>query len=84
MFVARVVLGKPFTVLQSRHNTRRVAEFGPDAADCDSVLAECRATGRATAGLDMYREFVVYDRGQCYPELLVTFERTDEEDPAFQ
>ena len=49
----------------------------------DSILGECaRSKGFEKAELQRYREFVVYDRTHCYPELIITFKRVDEENPS--
>ena len=41
---------------------------------CDSLLAVTQATDPA-ARLHAFREFVVYDHTQCYPEYLIEYER---------
>ena len=70
LFLSRVTMGKPFVTQRTRTNIRRLEG---DAAGHDSLLSEIPSS--------KYREFVVYDRSQCYPELLIAIERTDEENP---
>ena len=61
LFLSRVSLGRVHHTSGPRTNERRA----PDGAD--SLL------GRA--GPMRYREFVVYDRTQCYPEYLLLYRR---------
>lgn len=83
MFLVRAVIGTPATVLQSMNNLRRPpcvkghselhGQFCKDAR-CDSVMAPTTST-HSGAFLQKYREFIVYDRAQCYPEFVIEFKR---------
>jgi len=86
LFLCRVCLGIPFVATQSLISIRRPpcrnGDIGPCVHDrADSVLAECKRTGNQNATLERYREFIVYDRSQCYPEFLITFKRVFIENP---
>eukprot|EP01128_Nolandella_sp_AFSM9_P008709 TRINITY_DN538_c0_g1_i7.p1 TRINITY_DN538_c0_g1~~TRINITY_DN538_c0_g1_i7.p1 ORF type:complete len:938 (+),score=243.88 TRINITY_DN538_c0_g1_i7:665-3478(+) len=77
IFLSRVVLGSPFHTKKSHRNVRRVPKDG-----CDSLVAESNwHSGRRDCKLHRYREFVVYDRAQCYPEFLIQFERVATANP---
>jgi hypothetical protein len=75
--------GTPAIVLQQMNNLRRPpctqghtelrGQFCKDPR-ADSVLAPTSAT-HPGAFLHKYREFIVYDRTQCYPEFLIEFKR---------
>ena len=73
MFVARVVLGIPFEAVEPKNRARRPPHM-PDKPELffDSVIGVTKKT-HSNAYLERYREFVVYDRRQTYPELLVEF-----------
>ncbi len=83
MFLVRAVIGTPAIVLQQMNNLRRPpctqghtelrGQFCKDPR-ADSVLAPTSAT-HPGAFLQKYREFIVYDRTQCYPEFLIEFKR---------
>lgn len=76
LIVARVSLGRPYTTSAALHCRRppcaRGAACGSDvcahARPHDSVIAEA-------AGTRLFREFVVFERGQTYPEYVVTLDR---------
>jgi hypothetical protein len=77
-----VVLGHPF-VTQKRHTKIRrpptvKGEFDswPPSTDprCDSLLATT-ADQFPSSFLKKFREFVVYEHSQCYPEYLIEYER---------
>jgi hypothetical protein len=79
IFLARVCLGEPHSTLRSTSGMKRP----PPRSDkpnllYDSVRAECQqhhTSGKPNASLQRYREFIVFDRKQTYPELLITFRR---------
>jgi len=86
VFLSRVCLGTPFVTLEPLQSIRRPPCREGDNVPChheraDSVLAECRRTGFQNAALERYREFIIYDRVQCYPEFLITFKRVFVENP---
>eukprot|EP00161_Ancyromonas_sigmoides_P009669 TRINITY_DN239_c1_g2_i3.p1 TRINITY_DN239_c1_g2~~TRINITY_DN239_c1_g2_i3.p1 ORF type:complete len:1507 (-),score=409.47 TRINITY_DN239_c1_g2_i3:10-4530(-) len=75
MFLSRVALGRPHERPPQMHlnNQRRAPCLHGGHTDCtheraDSVVC----VGSARFG---YREFMVYDRRQAYPELLIEFKR---------
>ena len=76
MFLARVALGTPCEQLKGLDAKERRAPARPGGGDrrFDSVLGVTTAS-HPGALLRRFREFVVYDRRQCYPELLVEFRR---------
>jgi hypothetical protein len=76
LFIARVVLGLPFVALAPRNKEYRAPPL-PDQPSrfYNSVIAVTTETHPA-AHLKTFREFVVYDRHQSYPELLVEFTRS--------
>ena len=77
LIVARVVLGTPHVTKVPLNGVRRPPTLSgafdggtrPPTAErrCDSVVFD--GTGKN------YREFVVFDRNQCYPEFVVEYER---------
>jgi len=87
LFLCRVAIGHPFTTtepLKIRRPPCRKGDIGLCLHDrADSVLAECERTGlpNVTHYLKRYREFVVYDGSQCYPEFLITFQRVHTQNP---
>jgi hypothetical protein len=84
MFLVRATLGTPHLALSPMNNLRRppCREGGHtdlDGQPCahpraDSVLAPTKST-HPNAHLQKYREFVIYDRAQCYPEFLIEYKR---------
>lgn len=74
IFLSRVIMGVPFVTLTSQSNLKRPPQRS-GLILYNSVLAECQETGHKTAQLQRYREFIVYDRKQTYPEFLITFKR---------
>jgi hypothetical protein len=77
IFLSRVCLGVSQSTLKSTRGMRRPANRSPENI-FDSVLGECKehkTFGKPGACLQRYREFIVFDRKQTYPELLVTFQR---------
>jgi len=89
MFLSRVCLGKPY-IAKSENEVKelstkqlRRAPFLPglDPTKLTS-LANC-VIGDAgdQCYLKRYREFVVYDGAQCYPEFLLTYQRTTSNNP---
>jgi hypothetical protein len=79
IFLTRVCLGVPYSSLRSTNGMRRPPQRA-DNADLlyNSVRGECKehkTFGKPGAFLARYREFIVFDRKQTYPELLVTFQR---------
>jgi len=88
IILSRVCLGTPFVTTKSLPSIRRPPCRNGDLDSCihdraDSVVAECERTGPKNVSYDLkrYREFIVYDRTQCYPEFLITFMRVSEENP---
>lgn len=92
LFLCRVLMGETYILEQTpslKEPIRRVQDIPEVRAhlqteptlDYDptphSILAECKRTGFPNARLDRYREMVVYDRSQCYPEFLVTVRRVE-------
>ena len=69
MFLGRVCLGYPHHTARSMPNTRRPPEMTQHipGRPFDSILADVGAT--------KYREFIVYDKAQTYPEYLIEFTR---------
>ena len=74
MFVVRAVLGTPFEAVQAMNNARRPPAMPGSERLHDSVIGVTQDT-HPTACLKKYREFIVYDRRQTYPEFLVEFRR---------
>jgi len=83
MFLCRVVVGSPFVTPRSHNNLRRPPSvtghfdgtWPPSDDDrFDSLLATTKATDPRSF-LEKFREFVVYDHSQCYPEYLIEYER---------
>ena len=68
MFLCRVAMGK-LHIAETATPTAREAPEG-----FDSVVAVTSQT-HPNASLDLYREFIVYDGAQVYPEFLVEFLR---------
>ena len=83
IFLARVVLGKPFVTTQMHKGIKRPpcvkghfdADVRCDHDRYDSILAEVDSPRYPGALLKRYREFVVYDKGLTYPEFLISFRR---------
>eukprot|EP00039_Didymoeca_costata_P006815 m.93604 g.93604 ORF g.93604 m.93604 type:complete len:533 (-) comp13403_c0_seq2:2791-4389(-) len=87
MFLARVTLGTPHLERAARNKTRRPpcieGHYDPlppfngtpcSHPRCDSVIALSKLQD-PNACLPTFREFIVYDGAQCYPEFLITYER---------
>ena len=84
MFLCRVALGLPFVTPNKHQNIRRPpCERGhfdsTDYPPCghprhDSLLATCQ-TIDPVSFLPRYREFVVYEKSQCYLEFLIEYKR---------
>ncbi|EKX32232.1 hypothetical protein GUITHDRAFT_82501 [Guillardia theta CCMP2712] len=74
MLLVRVALGTPFEALQTMRRARRPPAMPGSSRLHDSVMAVTRDT-HPQACLDKHREFIVYDRRQTYPELLIEFRR---------
>ena len=85
MFLSRVVLGTPFvTPATAGHRGLRRppcvhGHFDMPGRTCghdrfNSLVATTKATDLRSS-LHHFREFVVYDRSQCYPEYLIEYER---------
>jgi len=93
MFLTRVCLGAPYVVrkkpeIDPLKGIRRAPFFpGMDpklkSSQAHSVVAETvmSKNGSPDCYLQRYREFVVYNGAQCYPEILLTFERTTQTNP---
>ena len=87
MFLCRVLMGDAYVVEKyppRDKGVRRIQDIPEVATKLnsnelktvpDSLLAECRRTGHPNADLERYREMVLYDRAQVYPEFLVTLKR---------
>lgn len=82
MFLCRATLGTPFVTPRQHRNIRRPptvdGQFDSwppsSAARCDSVVGNIKKYDSSSV-LDKFREFVVYDHTQCYPEYLIEYER---------
>jgi hypothetical protein len=81
MFLTRVCLGAPFISNNQLSGLRRppCVEACESGRACghvrfDSVIGEKRGNDRR-ACLEKYREYIVYDRNQCYPEFLIRYVR---------
>ena len=81
MFLCRVLLGSPFVTTTPQKDMRRPPCVerhcsNPKCAHAqhDSLLAPCRALD-AKACLERFREFVVYNGDQAYPEFLIEYVR---------
>mmetsp|Transcript_31851 Transcript_31851/g.101631 ORF Transcript_31851/g.101631 Transcript_31851/m.101631 type:complete len:1006 (-) Transcript_31851:99-3116(-) len=73
MFLVRAVLGMPYEAEHPMPNTR-LPPASADSRPHDSVIGVTRST-HPSAFLHKYREFIVYDRRQTYPEFLIEFRR---------
>ncbi|EFC38991.1 TCCD-inducible-PARP-like domain-containing protein [Naegleria gruberi] len=71
MFLCRVVLGRQiYYTPMGMTNQRRPPEInGSNRRVYDSVI------GQSNSSNSSYREFIVYDRYQCYPEYLIKYRR---------
>jgi hypothetical protein len=75
IFIARVVLGLPCEAEAPRNMARRPPHLkGNPCQFYNSVIGVTTKT-HPQAHLTKYREYIVYDRHQTYPELLVEFTR---------
>lgn len=81
MFLCRVVLGSPFKTLTTHRLMRRppCIQGHPEKMRCthdlhDSLVAPPK-TMDAKAVLSKFREFIVYDGDQAYPEYLIEYSR---------
>eukprot|EP00026_Physarum_polycephalum_P004369 Phypoly_transcript_04387.p1 GENE.Phypoly_transcript_04387~~Phypoly_transcript_04387.p1 ORF type:complete len:576 (+),score=82.20 Phypoly_transcript_04387:125-1852(+) len=81
IFICRVCVGTPFLTGKPHPNLRRPPCLLEDQLPCahprfDSLIGmKSEEKGDKKTFLRKYREFVVYDRQQCYPEFLVTYRR---------
>lgn len=85
MIVSRVILGNAY-LCENYYNDiacfqLQEGDLSPvqllsqrDNTIYDSILAESKETGYDQSGL-RYREVIVYDRSQCYPEFIVYYKR---------
>src|SRR5690554_5341375 len=67
MFLSRVTLGSPFHTQTAHKNHRRPPERQDKNCLFDSLVGKLPSM--------RYREFIVYDRSQCYPEFLIEYKR---------
>ena len=67
MFLSRVTLGSPLITQSSHNNLRRPPERKDKHCLYDSLLGKMPT--------HHYREFIVYDKSQCYPEFLIEYKR---------
>lgn len=85
MIISRVILGNPYVCKNwnndSSYFTIDITQGTPlneikkqTNQDYDSVLAESKDTGVSESTLK-FREYIVYDRSQCYPEFIVYYKR---------
>ena len=72
IIVARVLLGESCRTLQRMPDATRLPD-GADGKPLDSVWAEVRERGGAVDHL----EAMVFDKGQAYPEAVVTYAHVD-------
>jgi len=63
LFINRVLLGTTFTSYQAMKRLRRPPQDVVSGQLCDSVVGTIKT----------YKEYVVYDNAQCYPDLLVIY-----------
>merc|ERR1712194_824801 len=68
MIIARALFGESHRTTKSMANAIRPPE-GDDGRPLDSVWADCRTQGGA---VDHF-EIMLYDRGQAYPEVIVSY-----------
>ncbi|CAL1537117.1 unnamed protein product, partial [Lymnaea stagnalis] len=66
MLLMRVLLGDVY-VCKDGHPSGKTICHCPNQKLYDSIMAD---------GKWLFREFVVYDKSQCYPEYVITYERT--------
>jgi len=73
MFLVRGVLGTPWVryVATDQENPMRRPPARPSGLLYDSVMGEAKKND--TQARLQYREFILYDRQQCYPEYLLEF-----------
>jgi hypothetical protein len=84
MFVVRAAIGTPHRTLEDMNDLRRPpclqghteikGQYCIDHPRADSVFAPTTST-HPGACLKRYREFIVYDGAQSYPEFLIEFKR---------
>ncbi len=93
IFLSRVTLGNPFISTNMHKDIKRPpcikGHFDTEVRGCDherhdSIVGEVESPQYPNALLKRYREFIVYDRSQCYPEFLVSFKRVNEENPKWE
>ena len=82
ILLCRVMLGDTGVVLSTHSNERRALCKKRKCNDdrCshdrfDSLMAETKRNKYKKASLHRHREFVVYDRTQCYPEFLIKYKK---------
>jgi hypothetical protein len=69
MFLCRFVLGNPYYTRESGGLTGRL----PRQCDPNVIDSAIANHGEARGGAQCHREFMVYDRGQVYPEYIIEF-----------
>lgn len=82
ILLCRVMLGDAGVVLSTHSNERRALCKKRKCNDdrCshnrfDSLMAETKRNKYKKASLHRHREFIVYDRTQCYPEFLIKYKK---------
>lgn len=88
IFLCRVLMGSPYIIkkfVHSKQPIRRIQDIPEVSSKIknkdlkgppDSLLAECRRSPNCgDADLERYREMVVYEKNQVYPEFLITLRR---------
>lgn len=86
MFICRVCLGTPYRTGKPQQELRRPPCLLEDTTACahprfDSLIG-LKSSDSQKSFLQKYREFIVYDRNQCYPEFLVTYRRETKSESA--
>ena len=78
MLIARVLLGDVYVCETARHFRRPPCKgVGCNLDDCsthelfDSVMGVGKSSGKRL----LFREFIVYDRQQCYPDYIIKYKR---------
>lgn len=93
IFLSRVTLGNPFISTSMHKDIKRPpcikGHFDTEVRGCDherhdSIVGEVESPQYPNALLKRYREFIVYDRSQCYAEYLISFRRVNEENPKWE
>lgn len=81
MLLVRVVLGKAF--INTHQNPPPFVR--PPCSQCQQISCQCPASAHYDSVVDdagrLFREFVVYESSQCYPEYVIRYKRIRDEVP---